>query len=185
MSGLILLQKGVRGGAFIRPANSEALNQTLKDAVALKQLPRSKCVDAVRVIGRATIELACQRSRLVSNQTVGTARVHSESESPAFVDLLGQIGTLAENELLTVLMQSVGNILGPGTSEITVATNLQRSADKIFSAVARGDSGSAVARWDDYLAERFPEVGCGELEASLKKQKQMSGKETIAKPRAR
>jgi GntR family transcriptional regulator, transcriptional repressor for pyruvate dehydrogenase complex len=170
MSGLILLQKGVRGGAFIRRANSEALDQTLNDAVALRQLPRASCIEAVRVIGRATIELACQRIRPAAEGSLPVPQVRSETKSstPSFIDRVGQIAGFADNELLVVLMQSLANLLGIGPGG---APTLEASAEKMMSAVARGDSAKAVARWDSYLDELFPEAASSGPQVSSKKQR--------------
>jgi DNA-binding transcriptional regulator YhcF (GntR family) len=159
MSGLISLQKGVRGGAFIRPANSEALNQTLKDAVALRQLPRSKCVEAIRVIGRAIIELACDRSRLASGRIVVAPREGSR-DLTGVIHLM-QVAALADNELLTVLAQSLANTVEP-LPNAAASVGMMRSVEKMLSAVSRGDFANAAAGWEDYLVEVFVGSGPGQ-----------------------
>src|SRR5262249_20489138 len=129
MSGLILLQKGVRGGAFIRPANTEALNQTLSDAMALRQVPPAKCAEAVRAVGRAMIELACQRAASPSNGSGDTPTIVSEAgpRHLTFTERVGRIAARADNEVLLVLMQSLATLVDAGTGE---AAGAERSAGK-------------------------------------------------------
>jgi GntR family transcriptional regulator, transcriptional repressor for pyruvate dehydrogenase complex len=62
ISGVVSLQKGVKGGAFIRDGNPALLTQSLQDLMFLGRVSLAGLAEARRLINGMVIELACERA---------------------------------------------------------------------------------------------------------------------------
>ena len=117
ISGIILLQKGVKGGAFIRDGNPAQLTQSLQDLVFLGRVSLRSLAEARVLILGSVITLACERateedfSRIEEtiNQIEGIEDLRYRAEvSMQYFTLIAQA---TRNEVLTMLVDSLGDIV--------------------------------------------------------------------------
>jgi GntR family transcriptional repressor for pyruvate dehydrogenase complex len=62
IAGVIALQKGVKGGAFIQKGNSAAVTQSIRDMLSLGRVSLDNLTEARTLIQQVVIRLACERA---------------------------------------------------------------------------------------------------------------------------
>src|SRR3546814_3653550 len=63
MAGVVKLQKGVKGGAFIQGGSPGVLTQSIRDMVALGRISLESLTEARLFICDIVVRLACQRGK--------------------------------------------------------------------------------------------------------------------------
>lgn len=117
MSGVIFLQKGVKGGAFIRDGNPQLLTQSLQDLMFLGRVSLRSLAEARELITGVVIKLACERGTEADFQAIeqnidfiaGIQDLQQRGEAGAlFFRLIAQA---TRNEVLMMLVDSMGDIV--------------------------------------------------------------------------
>lgn len=62
IAGVITLQKGVKGGAFIQSGNSAVVTQSIRDMLSLGRISLDNLTEARTLIQEVVIRLACERA---------------------------------------------------------------------------------------------------------------------------
>ncbi|WP_293902344.1 GntR family transcriptional regulator [Phenylobacterium sp.] len=116
-TGLIQLQKGVTGGAFIRSGDPETVSRSINDIIVLGKIPLRDVMEVrALLLGRA-VQLVCERGkatdldRIAQNiddtEAAANARARLEDHVRAFYSLLGEI---SGNEVLAMLIDATTSI---------------------------------------------------------------------------
>ncbi|WP_084397977.1 FadR/GntR family transcriptional regulator [Henriciella aquimarina] len=119
-SGVLEFRKGATGGAFIRDGDGRAVSRTVNDLVFLGKLSLDQLAEARTHLLNLAVKLACERSQPADvealEENIERMRLALEDEDVvssideimAFYALLG---TAAKNDVLTVLIESLSDII--------------------------------------------------------------------------
>ena len=117
ISGVVSLQKGVKGGAFIRDGNPQLLTQSLQDLMFLGKVSLQSLTETRVLINGLVIQLACERATEEDFQAIEDNIDYIERtddlEHRAEVSMLffRLIARATRNEVLTMLVDSLGDII--------------------------------------------------------------------------
>lgn len=117
MSGVIALHKGVKGGAFIREGNPEALTQSLQDLLVLGQVTVRDLAEMREVLNVAMVRLACERgteedfAALAENIDLIESSSDLELRADAGIAFFQLIAQAARNEVLIILVRSLSDVI--------------------------------------------------------------------------
>lgn len=117
ISGVVSLQKGVKGGAFIRDGNPAMLTQSLQDLMFLGRVSISGLAEARRLINGVVIELACERateadfSAIEANMAAIDGTEELQRRADEGVRFFGLIARATRNEVLVMLVDSLSEII--------------------------------------------------------------------------
>lgn len=117
MAGVVSLQKGVKGGSFIRDGNPALVTQSLQDLMFLGRVSLRSLAEARRLINTVVIELACNRGTeedfdaIEENIGVIEASVGASARADAGLQFFRLIAMATKNEVLLMLQDSLGEII--------------------------------------------------------------------------
>lgn len=160
MSGVISLQKGVKGGAFIRDGNPQLLTQSLQDLMFLGRVSLRSLAEARELINGVVIKLACERASEADFQAIeqnidfiaGIQDLQHRAEAGTlFFRLIAQA---TRNEVLMMLVDSMGDIVRyvvdkQGRKPHPELVAIRR---RILKAMRARDADEAMKNMGDYLA---------------------------------
>ena len=117
ISGVVSLQKGVKGGAFIRDGNPALLTQSLQDLMFLGRVSLASLAEARHLINGLVIELACERATeedfaaLEANMREIEESEDLQHRADEGVRFFGLIARATRNEVLVMLVDSLSDII--------------------------------------------------------------------------
>jgi GntR family transcriptional regulator, transcriptional repressor for pyruvate dehydrogenase complex len=117
ISGVVSLQKGVKGGAFIRDGNPAMLTQSLQDLMFLGRVSLRSLAEARVLIIGSVIKLACERAteedfrKIEENIDYIESSADLEHRAEAGVLFFRLIAQATRNEVMTMLVDSLGDIV--------------------------------------------------------------------------
>jgi GntR family transcriptional repressor for pyruvate dehydrogenase complex len=116
-TGLLQLQKGVKGGAFIQNANRNDVNRSINDIVVLGKVPLRQVMEVRTLLMTRAVQLACERATTEELDKVDKNIADTEAAAKAgeptmrhvreFYNLLGE---LSGNEVLAILIEATSSI---------------------------------------------------------------------------
>lgn len=116
-TGLVQLQKGVKGGAFIQNANRDDINRSINDIVVLGRVPLRQVMEVRTLLMTHAVRLGCERAtpeeldRIEKNinEMEDLAKAAEATMRPVreFYNLLGE---LSGNEVLAILIEATSAI---------------------------------------------------------------------------
>ena len=160
ISGVVSLQKGVKGGAFIRDGNPALLTQSLQDLMYLGRLSLASLAEARRLINGLVVELACQRATeedfaaIEANIDEIDSSEDLQVRAEHGVRFFGLIARATRNEVLVMLVDSLSDIIRfvidrTGRKARPELVPVRR---RILKAMRARDVKSAVRGMDEYLS---------------------------------
>lgn len=159
ISGVVSLQKGVKGGAFIRDGNPALLTQSLQDLMFLGRVSLAGLAEARRLINKMVIELACERA--TEEDFAGMERNIAEIENTEDlqrradegVRFFGLIARATRNEVLTMLVDSLSDIIRYVIEQTgrKARPELVPVRRRILKALRARDAKAAAKGMDEYL----------------------------------
>ena len=117
ISGVVSLQKGVKGGAFIRDGNPALLTQSLQDLMFLGRVSLASLAEARHLINGLVIQLACERPTeedflaLEANMREIEESEDLQHRADEGVRFFGLIARATRNEVLVMLVDSLSDII--------------------------------------------------------------------------
>ncbi|MDA7419007.1 FadR/GntR family transcriptional regulator [Xenophilus arseniciresistens] len=159
ISGVVSLQKGVKGGAFIRDGNPAMLTQSLQDLMILGRVTLAGLAEARRLINGMVIELACERATeedfLAIERNIEEIDASEDlvRRADAGVRFFGLIARATRNEVLTMLVDSLSDIIRYviDTSGRKARPELVPVRRNLLKAMRARDAKAAVRHMDQYL----------------------------------
>ncbi len=116
-TGLVQLQKGVTGGAFIQSGDKEKVSRSINDIIVLGKIPMRQVMDVRVLLLTKAVQLACERGtpedfdRVEANIDATEA---ATGDVATLQPLIGQfynlLGELSGNEILAMLIDSTSSI---------------------------------------------------------------------------
>jgi DNA-binding FadR family transcriptional regulator len=116
-TGLVPLQKGVKGGAFIQNASRDDINRSINDIVVLGRVPLRQVMEVRTLLMAHAVQLGCERAtpeeldRIEKNinEMEDLAKAGESTMRPVreFYNLLGE---LSGNEVLAILIEATSAI---------------------------------------------------------------------------
>lgn len=116
-TGLVQLQKGVKGGAFIQNANRNDINRSINDIVVLGRVPLRQVMEVRTLLMTHAVQLGCERAtpealdRIEKNikETEDLARA-AEPTMRHVREFYNLLGELSGNEVLAILIEATSSI---------------------------------------------------------------------------
>lgn len=116
-TGLIQLQKGVTGGAFIRSGDPETVSRSINDIIVLGKIPLRDVMDVRALLMGRAVQLVCERGKVADldrieqnisdTEAAANARAPLEDHVRLFYSLLGE---MSGNEVLAMLIDATTSI---------------------------------------------------------------------------
>ncbi len=161
ISGVVSLQKGVKGGAFIRDGNPAMLTQSLKDLVFLGRVSLRGLAEARVVITSAVIKLACERAteedfrKLEATIDLIESSEDLEHRAEAGVMFFRLIAQATRNEVMTMLVDSLGDIVRYVIDKTgrKARPRLVAVRRRVIKALRARDAAAAIKVMDEYFEE--------------------------------
>ena len=159
ISGVVSLQKGVKGGAFIRDGNPALLTQSLQDLMFLGRVSLAGLAEARRLINGMVIELACERATEEDFAAIerNIAEIESSEDLRRRADegvrFFGLIARATRNEVLTMLVDSLSDIIRYVIDQTgrKARPELVPVRRRILKALRARDAKAAAKGMDEYL----------------------------------
>jgi DNA-binding FadR family transcriptional regulator len=159
ISGVVSLQKGVKGGAFIRNGNPALLTQSLQDLMILGRVSLPSLAEARRLINGLVIQLACERATEADFAAIEANMVEIEKSedlehrADVGVRFFGLIARATRNEVLVMLVDSLSDIIRyvidrTGRKARPELVPVRR---RILKAMRARDAQAAAKGMDEYL----------------------------------
>ena len=160
ISGVVSLQKGVKGGAFIRDGNPAMLTQSLQDLVFLGRVSLRSLAETRVLINGLVIRLACERATeedfraIEQNIDFIESSEDLEHRAEAGVMFFRLIAKSTRNEVLTMLVDSLGDIVRYVIDKTgrKARPELVPVRRRILKAMRARDPNSAIKAMEEYLA---------------------------------
>jgi DNA-binding FadR family transcriptional regulator len=159
ISGVVSLQKGVKGGAFIRDGNPAMLTQSLQDLMFLGRVSLRSLAEARVLINGVVTKLACERATEEDFQAIEDNINFIESSddmlhrADAGVMFFRLIARATRNEVLMMLVDSLSDIIRvviDRTGRIA-RPELVAVRRRILKAMRARDAVAATAAMNEYL----------------------------------
>lgn len=162
--GLVTVRKGASGGAFISQQGGNAIRVAMTDMLHLGSIRSMELTEARMVLSQAVVRLACERCTEDDIEAL-EANVDAAEQAIAHGDVAGRIALnidfyrllalAARNEVLTVLMDAVGQaILQFVRSAGLVAPGaIMPVRRRIIACLLARDADSAVAALSEHLQQ--------------------------------
>jgi len=159
ISGVVSLQKGVKGGAFIRDGNPALLTQSLQDLMFLGRVSLAGLAEARRLINGMVIELACERATeedfAAIEQNIAEIEKSEDLQQRADegVRFFGLIARATRNEVLAMLVDSLSDIIRYVIDQTgrKARPELVPVRRRILKALRARDAKAAAKGMDEYL----------------------------------
>lgn len=159
ISGVVSLQKGVKGGAFIRDGNPEMLTRTLQDLVFLGRVSLRGLAETRALVLDGVIRLACERAteedfrKIEENIEFIASSEDIDHRADAGVLFFRLIAQSTGNEVLTILVDSLGDIVRyvvdrTGRKPRPELVSVRR---RILKAMRERNTAAAVKAVNEYL----------------------------------
>ena len=160
ISGVVSLQKGVKGGAFIRDGNPAMLTQSLQDLVFLGRVSLKSLAETRVLINGMVIRLACERAteedfrKIEDNIDFIESSEDLDHRSEAGVLFFRLIAQATGNEVLTMLVDSLGDIVRYVIDKTgrKARPELVPVRRRILKAMRARDAAAATKAMNEYLA---------------------------------
>jgi DNA-binding FadR family transcriptional regulator len=160
ISGVVSLQKGVKGGAFIRDGNPQLLTQSLQDLMFLGKVSLRSLAETRVLLNGLVIKLACERASEDDFRAIEDNIGFIESSedlahrAEAGVQFFRLIARATGNEVLTMLVDSLGDIIRYVIDKTgrVARPELVPVRRRILKAMRARDVAAATAAMDEYLA---------------------------------
>lgn len=160
ISGVVSLQKGVKGGAFIRDGNPALLTQSLQDLMFLGRVSVRSLAEARGLISEVVIRLACERATeedfeaIEDNIDLIESSDDIEHRAEAGVLFFRLIARATRNEVLMMLVDSLGEII---RQVIDKTGRIQRPElvavrRRVLKAMRARDAETAMKAIGEYMA---------------------------------
>lgn len=162
IAGVVKLQKGVKGGAFIQGGSPGVLTQSIRDMVALGRISLESLTEARLFICDIVVRLACQRGKEADFRALDdNIRLTEELErmqenlrrTEAVVDFYRLLANAAHNEVLSILMLSTAEIVRQVLARLAPAPSvgLFESRRRLVQYLRARDEEKAVAEITAHL----------------------------------
>lgn len=164
ISGIVETRKGVKGGAFVCEGSPEMLTRSLHDLAMLGHISASSLAEVRVIISGAVVRLACERGEAEDFDAI-EANIQDiqrwaeagdlTRRAEAAVEFFQLIAKATRNDVLVVLMDSLGSILRYFAIERQPAKfrpELIPVRLNMLKYMRAGATAKAVAEMDHYLA---------------------------------
>lgn len=117
ISGIVRLQKGAKGGAFICEGQTQIMTETLRDFLLLGRISLDNLKEARLHIGTLVMRLACERGAAEDFDAIEQHIALIDSlrdlklRAAAALELFRMIAAASHNEIFVVLMEALGKII--------------------------------------------------------------------------
>lgn len=164
ISGIVETRKGVKGGAFVCEGSPEMLTRSLHDLAMLGHISASSLAEVRVIISGAVVRLACERGEAEDFDAIeaNIKDIQRWAEAgdltrraEAAVEFFQLIAKATRNDVLVVLMDSLGSILRYFAIERQPAKfrpELIPVRLNMLKYMRAGATAKAVAEMDHYLA---------------------------------
>lgn len=160
ISGVVSLQKGVKGGAYVRDGNPALLTQTLQDLVSLGRVSLRSLVEARALILDTVMRLACERAseedfrKIEENISYIESSHDLDHRAAAGATFFRLIAEATRNEVLVMLVDSLGDIVRYVINRIgrKAWPELVEVRRRILAAMRKRNPGVAIKAIHEYLA---------------------------------
>ena len=116
--GIIQLQKGVSGGAFIQPGNRDTVNRSINDIILLGKIPLRQVAEVRSLLLAQAVKLMCERSTEEDFEEIEKNIQNTEIAANGKSDLrtcvaefYSLIGKFSGNEVLEILIEATSSIV--------------------------------------------------------------------------
>ncbi len=160
ISGVVSLQKGVKGGTFIRDGNPAMLTQSLQDLMFLGRVTLRSLAEARVLINGLVIRLACERATEEDFQAIEDNIAYIESSDDilhranAGVLFFRLIAKATRNEVLMMLVDSLSDIIRVVIDRTgrVARPELVAVRKRILKAMRARDADTAIKAMNEYLS---------------------------------
>lgn len=160
ISGVVLLQKGVKGGTFIRDGNPAMLTQSLQDLMFLGRVTLRSLAEARVLINGAVIRVACERATEEDFEAIQNNIDFIESSEDilhranAGVMFFRLIAKATRNEVLMMLVDSLSDIIRVVIDRTgrVARPELVSVRKRILKAMRARDANNAIKAMNEYLS---------------------------------
>jgi GntR family transcriptional regulator, transcriptional repressor for pyruvate dehydrogenase complex len=120
IAGIVILRKGVKGGAFVRPGDPTSMTRLMRDLVHLGAISLGDLTEARMLIQTVVVRLACERAteadieaiEINIDKTEEMTILGRNQERTRYVTEFYRLLALAtRNEILTMLVDALTDIL--------------------------------------------------------------------------
>lgn len=160
ISGIVTLQKGAKGGAFINSGDTSMLTKALHDSMLLGRISFDNLKEAREVIWGPVIRLACQRGtnddfdKIDRHVDLIERTKDLQLRAAASVELFNLIAAASQNEALVMLVESLAQIVlfVREKSGRVYFPELPPLRKQLAEALRQRDEARATAIVDEYLS---------------------------------
>ena len=131
-AGVLMLKKGLRGGAFVREGSPETVTQSLHDLMTLGHITLPALMEARRVMIGSVVRLACERGTPQEFDAIERAielnerldvHQHYQEKVAAGIDFFRLLAVAANNAVLLLLTDSLSMIVRHVVINVRPAAN--------------------------------------------------------------
>ena len=117
-TGIVQLQQGVTGGAFIQNGDKAVVSRSISDIIVLGRIPLRQVMEVRSLLLARAVQLACEWAKaedfdLIENNIRETEASSDdpEAESRCVLEFYTLIGALPGNEVLGMLIEATTSIV--------------------------------------------------------------------------
>lgn len=161
-SGVLLLKKGLKGGAFVREADPDVVTQSIHDLMNLGHISMPALMEARMVLTASVLKLACERGTpeefdAIEHSIDVSERLEMFGELDerlrAGTDFFHWIALAAHNDALELLVDSLAVIMRRVVLQMRPQTTaLIALRRRILAAMRERDVAVAQAALDEFFA---------------------------------
>jgi DNA-binding FadR family transcriptional regulator len=131
-AGVLMLKKGLRGGAFVREGSPETVTQSLHDLMSLGHITLPALMEARRVMIGSVVRLACERGteeefdaieRSIDASERLDAKQHYQEKVAVNMDFFRLMAVASHNTVLLLLTDSLSMIVRHVAINVRPASN--------------------------------------------------------------
>jgi GntR family transcriptional regulator, transcriptional repressor for pyruvate dehydrogenase complex len=120
IAGIVVLRKGVKGGAFIRPGDPKGMTRVMQDLVHLGAISLGDLTEARLMIQTAVVRMACERATVadikaietnIDNTAEMTRLGRHEDRLRYAMEFYRLLALATRNEIMTMLVDALTEIL--------------------------------------------------------------------------
>lgn len=160
ISGIVRLQKGPKGGAFICEGDGQIITTTLQDFMLLGRISLDQLKEARIQIWTVVVKLACQRGTEADFDAIERHIDTIESlddvalRTAAALKLFNLIAAASHNEVFVLLMDALGKIIFQVVAELgpTFFPELAPVRRAILRALRERNEAAATQAMEEYLS---------------------------------
>jgi GntR family transcriptional regulator, transcriptional repressor for pyruvate dehydrogenase complex len=159
ISGIVSIQKGARGGAFICQGDTEIITKALRDFMLLGRISIDNLREARIQIWNVVVKLACQRGTdedfdaIERHLEVIDSLTDLKPRAVAALELFSLIAAASHNEVFVLLMDALGRIIFQVVEEAGRVhyPELPEVRRRILKALRAKDESQATKAMEEYL----------------------------------